>query len=64
MLTTPAVKVDIPFCLSSVMLEATLVIYIIKTNKQTKQQPPKKSLLIFHSVISFLFLIFYDSFII
>lgn len=56
MLTTPAVKVDIPFSLSSVMLEATLVIYIIKTNKAATT---KKSLLIFHSVISFIFFIFF-----
>lgn len=46
MLTTPAVKVDIPFCLSSVMLEATLVIYIIKTNKQTNKAATAKKILI------------------
>lgn len=59
MLMTPAVKVAIPSSLRSVMLEATLVLSIIKTNKQTKQQPPEKSLLTFHTVLSVLFLIFF-----
>lgn len=35
MLTTPAVKMDISSSLRSVMLEATFVLYIIKTNKQS-----------------------------